>query len=220
MTKDEHWTLKEIDGLPDYEEIADISCLLNVRKDESGQPREFTLKVTSEGEQPLSETLNIPRQTQPTRGFNNGGLGSEPWGWSTIFNALAVTYRRFVFYTDPRFYEIEALAAMSSYFREIVHTYPYVDFYSQDVDTGKTTAMRSLIWSSFYGELMTCPTPAVIYRIVAESHCTLGIDEIDNALSAKKSEVHGLLLSILNSGYMKGIPARRCDPNTQKVISV
>jgi hypothetical protein len=179
------------------------------------ETKEFTIEYTSEGER-LSQGgfRGLPDFTQPSEGFNNGDV--ESWAWSTIFEGLVMSYMKYVFFPDSRLYKIQALAAMSTYFREVFNTYPYIDFYSPEVNCGKSTAMKALVWSSYYGDLMTTPTPAVIYRDIDESKCTLGIDEIDNAMSNK--DLRGLLLSVLNSGYMKGIPAKRCDPNTLKVI--
>lgn len=213
-TKPEDWTLEQLDRLPEYQEDEDISCLVNIRKLIDGEPHEFTLKVRRDGEEKLKKTRSIPLLTQPTRNFHNGD--GEPQAWSTIYDSLRMAYMDYVFHVDRRYHDICALTAMSSYFRECFNTYPYLDFYSAEVDCGKSTAMKAFVYSSFYGDLMTAPTPAVIYRDINESKCTLGIDEIDNALTNK--DLKGFLLSVLNSGYMKGIPAKRCDPNTQRVV--
>lgn len=209
------WTLAQVQGLPDCEDSSEVICYRSVRKMYQGEIKEFTIEYTSEEER-LSQGgfRSVPDFTQPSEGFNNGGV--EPWAWNTIYEGLVMSYMRYVFFPDSRLYKIQALAAMSTYFREVFNTYPYIDYYSPEVNCGKSTAMKALVWSSYYGDLMTTPTPAVIYRDIDESKCTLGIDEIDNAMTNK--DLRGLLLSVLNSGYMKGIPAKRCDPITQKVI--
>jgi len=213
-TKPEDWTLEQLDRLPEYQEAEDVACCLNVRKLIDGIVREFTLKVTQDKEEKMKRTLSIPFLTQPTRSFHNGD--GETHAWSTIYDCLRMAYMDYVFHIDKRYHSICALAAMSSYFRECFSTFPYLDFFAAEVDCGKSTAMKAVIWSSYYGTMMTVPTPAVIYRVINESKCTLGIDEIDNTMRNK--EVNGFLIGVLNSGYMKGIPAMRCENNTQKVI--
>jgi len=208
------WTLAQVQGLQDYADSGEVICYRSVRKLYHDEIKDFTIEYTTEGERLAQGFRSIPEFTQPSEGFNNRDI--EPWDWKSIYEGFVMSYMQYIFFPDSRLFKIQAVAAMSTYFREVFNTFPYIDYYSPEVNCGKSTAMKALIWSSFYGDLMTTPTPAVIYRDIDESKCTLGIDEIDNAMTNK--DLKGLLLSVLNSGYMKGIPAKRCDPNTMKVI--
>ncbi len=215
MTREEErWTIEQLERMPDIERSQAIVCPQVVERMIGGERTRFQVCIHPDGKaRVLGKTSSEPIPTQPSFGFHNGG--DVPWAWSTIHENLIMRYMDFLFLVDEDEYSIIALGAMSTYFREVFNTYPYFDFFSAEVDCGKSTALKCLVWSSCYGDLMNTPTPAVIYRDIEESKCVLGIDEIDNALSNK--ETRGLLLSVFNSGYTKGIPAKRVDLNTMKV---
>lgn len=218
--------LSEIDKLPDIEKDGQICCYLNIQKKMKDGPETFTLRVTKDGEELHHKRLSLPdgfgnddytgiSVTQPTRGFHER-IGSS-FDWDANRLNLEALFKKYLWFFDKRIYQILALLSMSSYFREQFHTYPYPDFAANEIDCGKTTALLAFVWSAFYGTIQTTPTPAVIYREVNDSKCTMGIDEIDNAF--KNKELGMFLTSLLNSAHTRGIPAKRCSPIDHSVQS-
>jgi hypothetical protein len=207
MSKTDKWTLEEVDSLTDYEEIRDISCPVTVSKEIGGVKHFFALKVSADGEQLLGETHSEPVPTQPTRGFHNGG--ATPWEWQTIFKTLKATLISLLFLMDEAAFDVLTCYIQSTYFREVFGSYGYLDFASAEVDCGKSTALMAVTWASHYGDLQVNPTPAGIYRTIAIEKGMLGVDELDNSLTDK--ETKGLLTSVFDCGYKRGLPVVRVD---------
>ena len=198
----------------------EVACFVNVEVPIYGKPTIVTLKITSEGESILQQPFNLPDGlgagiidaasiTQPTRGFEK--LKPLKSVFHHVFISLKEIFSQHIFLLQEEFFEILALASMSSYFREAFYTYPFIDFHANDLECGKTTAMKAFVWSCNYGVIQTIPTPAVIYRKIHQSKGVLGLDELEDTLRNRESA--GFIKGILDAAHTKGIPAERCDPN-------
>lgn len=215
-------TIEDIDNLlaDQFLDPDEVACFVNVEIPINSKPTIITLKVTSEGESILQQTFNLPDGlgagiidaasiTQPTRGFQN--LKPLKGVFKQVFDSLKKKFEDHIFLLQKSFFEILALASMSSYFREAFFTYAFIDFHANDLECGKTTAMKTFVWSCNYGVIQTIPTPAVIYRKIHQSKGVLGLDELEDTLRNRESA--GFIKGILDAAHTKGIPAERCDPN-------
>lgn len=215
-------TIDDVDNLLAMNPIneSEIACFLNVEVPLNGKPTKVTLKITQEGESINKTVFSLPDGigdgvrdaasiTQPTRGFHLVEITESVF--NTVFESLKLKFAKHIFLLQKEFFDILALAAMSSYFREAFYTYPFIDFHANDLECGKTTAMKAVAWSCNYGVIQTIPTPAVIYRKIHQSKGVLGLDEIEDTL--KNRESAGFIKGILDAAHTKGIPAERCDPN-------
>ena len=215
-------TISELDSLIATNPIdpSEIACFLNVEAPINGKPTKITLKITPEGESINTVTFGLPDGigsgiidaasiTQPSRGFHSVEITKAVF--ASVFNRLRKKFGDFIFLLQEDFFSILALASMSSYFREAFYTYPFIDFHANDLECGKTTAMKAFTWSCNYGVIQTIPTPAVIYRKIHQSKGVLGLDELEDTLRNRESA--GFIKGILDAAHTKGIPAERCDPN-------
>lgn len=215
-------TVEQLDSLIATNPIdpSEIACFLNVEAPIQGKMMRVTLKITQEGESINQTTFSLPDGigtgvvdaasiTQPSRGFHTKEITKNVF--RQVFLSLKEKFADFIFLLQEEFFDILALASMSSYFREAFFTYPFIDFHANDLECGKTTAMKAFTWSAHYGVIQTIPTPAVIYRKIHQSKGVLGLDELEDTLRNRESA--GFIKGILDAAHTKGIPAERCDPN-------
>lgn len=203
------WTLAQVNQLPDYEELSTVVCPIVVTKDVSGSKIRFLIEVSEEGERLIGPISTDSLRTQPSQGFQE----IEPWAWSTVYDSIVMSFREFVFHLNEAHYTITALGAMASYFKEVFNAFPYFDFLAGEINCGKSTALKALVLSSRYGKVVSSTSAASLYRDRWKG--TPGIDELDNQLVDKENRA--ILLSILDSGYARGYPAERVNPDTREV---
>lgn len=220
-------TITDIDNLLQTTVIDpnEISCFVNVEVPLNGVPTILTLKITEEGESINPTVLNLPdglgagipdpaSVTQPTRGFHKQKITKSVF--KEVYEELKNKFEEYVFLLQKPFFSVLSLASMSSYFREAFYTFPFIDFHANDLECGKTTAMKAFSWSAYNGVIQTIPTPAVIYRKIQHSKGVLGLDELEDTLRNRESA--GFIKGILDAAHTKGIPAERCDPNDANKI--
>lgn len=208
-------SIEGLEALPDWQDVSK-ACFINVEKNLIGEKKTFTLMVVRDRPMQILERPRfVPEETQPTMGFNNGHKENEqnwdygycPSSWGEIFSSLVENYKRFVFFVNPIHFEVIALSAMSTYFRDVFATTPFIDFFSPEYGCGKTTALQALIWSCHYGVLMD-PSEAAFYRALDGCNSAMGLDEVDSMLD---SEYAKDMLRLLNKGYKKGAKVYRVD---------
>jgi len=204
---------------PLYQQILGLSiwdtkeprCFLKVPRKFEGKEVKFAVVVSRNERRAVlpkeSDTMFVPSETQPTLGFDEQEYDSGYF--AIVFDRLVSIYRDYLYFLDARMYEILALGAMSTYFREVFFTYPYFDFLAAEFNCGKTTAMQALIWSSYQGFCMSEPRPATMFRAIDSCNSAIGIDELDNII--KKKEISFEIIGLLNSAYKKGLPAYRVN---------
>jgi hypothetical protein len=204
------YTLAHIDSLPDAISDDMIKCPIVLEKLEHGETKRFLIDVTQEGESFNRVIHSIPPRTQPTRGFHEL---DNPHNWSDIYLSLSETIKEYVFFLNEGDYNVTTLAAMASYFPEVFNSYPYIDYSAAEINCGKSTATKAGTLASRYGLVVSSTSAASLYRDPWNS--TFGIDEVDNQLQDR--DTRAILLSVLNSGYAKGYPASRVNPDTGEV---
>lgn len=146
----------------------------------------------------------VPPETQPS--LNILDIRAS---FKEAFEHLTAQYQNFLYLLEPEYYEMIVLGAMSTYFREVFYSYPYFDFYAREYNCGKTTAMKCLIWASFYGFLPLDPTGPVLFRAIDGCHSAVGLDELDNVIQDESGRSN--IIGLLNAAYQKGTPAYRID---------
>jgi hypothetical protein len=196
--------------LLDWQEDHTFSVFLPLKKIKDGNPKEYLLRIipSEKGaieKEVLKENRFIPKETAPSQDFYK--LSDVPF--SSIYEELRTQQSKYLYLEEDIYYDLESLGSATTFFREVFYTYPYFDFFSPENNTGKTTAMKVLIWCSYYGFCMQRPTEAILFRAVDSCHGAIGIDEIDK-LYLKYNE-NANIFSLLNSGYSKGLASYRMD---------
>ncbi|MHA1786749.1 MAG: hypothetical protein ACTSWU_00945 [Candidatus Thorarchaeota archaeon] len=189
----------------------------NVEKSYRGKRVIFTLKLDKGEITPLTIGSSdpkrfgtekfrfVPPETQPSLNI----LELDSVSFKDAFDYLVEQYKSYLYLLESEYYELLALGAMSTYFREVFYSYPYFDFYAREYNCGKTTAMKCLIWASFYGFLPLDPTGPVLFRAIDGCHSAVGLDELDNVIQDESGRSN--IIGLLNAAYQKGTPAYRID---------
>lgn len=195
-------SLQEMLDLPDWKPF-EGGCFIGMTKQDKKKRKHFTIFVDSSGYRLLEKASFVPPDTQPRFGFETADVVE----WDEIFSSLVKTFKEYIWFADEQYYYVLAACAMSTFFREIFDTFPYCDFYAAELNCGKTTAMKALIWASFHGFMPLDPTGPVIFRAVDSCKSAIGIDEVDNLL--KDPDSQSRILGLLNAAYQKGLVAYR-----------
>jgi len=208
--EEEVLTLEDVKKLPDYAEDNDtIPVYVVYRKAVNGCLKEFFSKVyVNDGvieEILLEKPLSIPRETAPSPDFLNKDYGSL----KEIYNELRDIHKDYIYFEEDIHYDETVLTAMSSYFREIFYTYPFLDFWSEEQGCGKTTAMETVAFTSFYGTVTASFSEPVVFREIDDSHNVYGFDNIDRIL--EKPRDYSNIVDLWNSSYSKNIPCKRVE---------
>src|ERR1017187_9355664 len=88
--------------------------------------------------------------------------------------------------------------------------FPYLALFSPAKRCGKTRLLEVLDQLALNPWRGTAPSPAALYRMLAEGP-TLLLDEIEMFSRKDKSESTQTLLAVLNAGHRKGATIPRCD---------
>jgi len=195
---------QELLDMPDWQPL-DGGVMIGMTKMFKGKKKQFTIYVDATGYRVLEKAAFVPPDTQPSHGFDS----TPTTEWDEVFEELVKTYKEYIFFTDDNMYSMLACCAMSTYFREVFDTYPYCDFYAAELECGKTTTMKCLIWSSYHGFMPLDPTGPVLFRAIDSCNSAIGIDEVDNLL--KNPEAQSRILGLLNASYQKGLVAYRIN---------
>jgi len=94
-----------------------------------------------------------------------------------IYRELKKEVQKYVnFEWDPRLYDLICCYIIGTYFYDIFYCYPILIFYG-DFETGKTRALKTVVWASHRGMLCVDPTPSSMFRTVDAYRPTFAIDE-------------------------------------------
>lgn len=201
-------TVDEIKSLEDDNGKGIIANYVIYKKVFDGRPMRFTVKVRLEDgeikEEAAPDVHSIPEQTAPTVNFCEAGCNSL----EEIFNELKGIHQDYVAFAAGSIYPtLTALGSMVSYFREAYYTWPYFDFISGEPGSGKTTGMKTLVFTSFYGTVASSVSEALLFREIDSSHCFYGLDNIER-LFARPKDYAGIIDWLLTS-HSRDIPCRR-----------
>lgn len=116
-----------------------------------------------------------------------------------VFAQVKNQFEIYLDFADPGYYSLLTLWTLGTYFHRRFSSYPYLHL-AGDMSTGKTKTLTLISLLAFNGEIIFNSTPSYLIRIIHNNHATLCIDEAEN-LKGKD----GVFLSMLNSGYKKGI---------------
>jgi len=103
-----------------------------------------------------------------------------------------------------------AIWAIATHTANSFDCFPYLALFSPTKECVKTRlleVLEQLVSNSWRG---TAPSPAALYRMLAEGP-TLLLDEIEMFNRKDKSESTQTLLAVLNAGHRKGATIPRCD---------
>jgi len=117
--------------------------------------------------------------------------------------------KRFVVLPEATYLPI-SLWAISTHTAQRFECFPYLALLSPAKRCGKTRLLEVLEMLAVKPWRGTAPTPAALYRMMADSP-TLLLDEVEALNSKTKSESAQAILAILNAGHRKGATIPRCD---------
>lgn len=116
---------------------------------------------------------------------------------------------RFVVFQDGRWATYLSLWIMGTYMFKIFDYYPYV-WLNAEKGSGKSLLMKVMSRAAFNADILVSPTPAVIFRDVANNSITMMIDEVEQ-LRKQDKEAHGAIISLLNIGFERGAMVKRVE---------
>jgi len=202
-------TVEEIESMEDFNGANIIANHVIYKKLYEGVERRFFVKVYCGEDGEIKKEVDpaahsIPEQTAPSVNFYETEYGSL----KECFNELLKLHTEYVAFPANSIYPtLMALGSMASYFREAFYTYPYFEFISSEPETGKTTAMKTQTFTSFYGTIASSVSEAVLFREIDKSHCFYGLDNIERLFQNPKE--YAAILDWLLSSYSRDIPCRR-----------
>jgi hypothetical protein len=126
-----------------------------------------------------------------------------------VVGELEKFIRRFVIMPDLSYLPM-AMWILATHAADAFECFPYLALLSPAKRCGKTRlleVLEMLVKGPWRG---TAPTPAALYRMMAESP-TLLLDEVEALNSRNQSESAQAILAILNAGHRKGATIPRCD---------
>ena len=203
-------SIEDIKSMEDFNGTDIIANYVIYKKVFNGLPRRFIVKAYLEDggikEEVEPDAHSIPEQTAPTVNFCEADCGSL----KEIFDELKGIHQDYVaFGTDSIYPTLTALGSMVSYFREAYYTWPYFDFISGEPGSGKTTGMKTLVFTSFYGTVASSVSEALLFREIDSSHCFYGLDNIER-LFARPKDYAGIIDWLLTS-HSRDVPCRRLE---------
>ena len=144
------------------------------------------------------ESATIPR-TEPQPDVDPGRMAAD----------VERYIRRFCILPDVAYLPV-SIWSMATHTSKNFDCFPYLALLSPTKRCGKTRLLEVLEQLACRPWRGTAPTPAALYRMMAESP-TLLLDEVEVFNSKNKSESAQTILAILNAGHRKGATIPRCD---------
>jgi hypothetical protein len=122
-----------------------------------------------------SATLDTLMSLQTARSFVEGT--AQIPDWKEVYDMVLNGLRRFICMDwDPRLYDVVACWIIATYFQEIFSVLPFLYPYGP-TGTGKTRLLKTAIYMSRHGFVVTDPSDATIYRLSEALKPSLGVDE-------------------------------------------
>ena len=115
---------------------------------------------------------------------------------------------------EPPYDTIMALWVIGTWKFHYWDTYPYL-FFTGEIASGKSTALKVLREICYRGYMTASATPAVVARLIDETHATLLMDQAEDSFN-RKIPGGADMYSIWMNGYMKDqiyLRARQGDDN-------
>jgi hypothetical protein len=151
----------------------------------------------------------------PWAGVEDGSASTCPDDLTQMIAGVEQFIRKFVILPAPAYLPI-ATWAIGTHLVQCFDCYPYLALLSPTKRCGKTRlleALETLVARAWHG---TTPTPAALFRMMAEAP-TLLLDEVEGLNAKNKSEGIQAVLSILNAGHRQGATVPRCEGPSHEV---
>ena len=126
-----------------------------------------------------------------------------------LFLDIRSYINRFVYFMNKRHLDLFAVWIMGTYVFPIFRHYPYL-WLNAEKGSGKTTTLEVISPICFNGQILVCPTPAVLFREVSANRVTLLIDEFEQ-MTKQDKEIGGAVFDILNAGYNREGQVKRTE---------
>ena len=126
---------------------------------------------------------------------------------------LTLVYDSLVEWPRPEHPLLLACWTIGSYLHPLFSTFPRLSF-SGERGSGKSkvlSVLQALAWNALH---IITPTPAVLYRLVAEFRTTLLLDELEGLNRDDAGEIR----AIINAGYRAGAIVPRCEGKDEKRV--
>jgi hypothetical protein len=134
---------------------------------------------------------------------------AAPVALGELLDDVVAFVRRFIVVGDTEA-DVIALWVLHTYVYDTAIATPYLNFWSPEPGSGKTTALDVLALIVRDGLQIDNLTEAVLFRLIDSRRPTLLIDEVDAVFGKKNSDSTEGIRQVLNSGYRKGKQAWRC----------
>ena len=145
--------------------------------------------------------------------------GELPADGNVLLSDVRSFIKRFCAFPDERCLDAVTLWAAHTHMVMEFHTTPRIAFLSPEPASGKTRVLEILDLLVPESMLILNPSPATIFRTLAQQQVTLLFDEVDAIWSKRgKDDNHEDLRSLLNSGYRKGATIPRCVGPRHEVV--
>ena len=126
-----------------------------------------------------------------------------------LYDRICEYIKRFVFFTDQRWFYFLGLWVMGTYLYKVFNYYPYVWLHAEK-QSGKSLLMKILSRIAFNGDVLIHPTAAVVFRDVSQNSISMFIDEVEQ-LRKQDKDLHGDIMKILNSGFENSGVVKRLE---------
>jgi hypothetical protein len=130
------------------------------------------------------------------------------------YKDLMDTYKEFLEFSDDRFYVLNTLWSIGSYFHVLFNSfsYLYVGGIKRSGKTKTLTLHSAIDFNAIFSNNMSSSS---LYRLIQNSKSTLLIDESEQLDNAQRAQA---FRNILLSGYKKGAKTFRCEKNAKDRI--
>jgi hypothetical protein len=209
--------LADVLKLPEYEPDNTISAIIKTVRENEGGASTYFVRVWIQPGSDSTGQCELQSRVEPIIYVPQTALRIEDVpviqdkdaDIGSAYHCLRALISDRLYFTHEVEYDLIALGACSSYFREVFSAYPYYDINSATYGSGKTRTLECLIYASYHGALFIIPTEAAIFRVVEDTKGALGIDEIDNLYVNPKQNAN--LINLLDAGYRRGAEVVRID---------
>jgi len=145
---------------------------------------------------------------------NTNGSGGVPMvkiDGAALLDEVHVFVKRFVVFPEKHHPTTVALWAAHAHMVAHFHTTPRLAPLSPEPESGKTRVLEVLELLTPHSMLILSPSPAAIFRKLAQDQVTLLIDEVDTIFTKRgKEDQNEDLRGLLNAGYRRGAVIPRC----------
>jgi len=131
--------------------------------------------------------------------------------WREAYNLVLENLKKFVSLEwDKRLYDVVSCWIIATYFQEILSTLPFLYPYGS-TGTGKTRLLKTVIYMSRHGFLVTDPSEASIFRLAEALKPSLGIDESVLGSSAWK---------LIRTSFKRGLYVPRIEKTQREEFTL